>query len=59
MAPLELTLQQEVEALLEEYFPAGHVPGRVDAAVKRGDARIVTESVPPPQIHLQSDQQAH
>lgn len=56
MKAMESSLQKEVEALLDEHFPAGMMPSRVDAAVIRGDARIVTESVPPLQIHLQSDQ---
>ena len=49
------TVEQEVLRILEEAFPGGIPPSRVNAAVKRGDAKAIPDEVssPPPQSALQ------
>lgn len=49
------TLEQEVNEILNEHFPAGLPTSRVVVALKRGDAKVVTEESDPPH---QSSQQA-
>ena len=39
------TLQQEIEAILDEYFPTGLPASRVEEAVKRGYCRVIDPSV--------------
>jgi hypothetical protein len=42
------TLQQEIETILDEHFPTGLPPSRVEEAIKRGYCRVVDACVDDP-----------